>query len=339
MNQKIPFFFFALFLSIFLLVLIFLPYVSVILLAMVFSAFMYPVYKRVLWFVKDRRTIASLLVVVIFTIIVLIPLVIIGTYVISEASVWINDIPRYLDRPPASIKKIFYYTNNYLHLSENVIRQQVMSQVSHLESFIIGISAVFMSNTIKITAGILVFLMSMFCFLRDGSAMIRYLIRTIPLPGHQTVKIMKRLKNVSRSVVRGMLLNSVAVAFISFPGFYFTGLPVFLWCLAVATGIMIPIVGSITVWTSAVMVLLLTSGPKPALFIACYGIVVIGVCDNVLGPYLMKGSEEISPIWILFSILGGIQMIGVPGIVIGPVIFAAAMSFTEVYKEEYTSGV
>jgi len=71
-NQKIPFFFFALFLSVFLLVLIFLPYVSVILLAMVFAAVMYPVYKRVLSFVKGRRTIASLLVVVIFTTIVLI---------------------------------------------------------------------------------------------------------------------------------------------------------------------------------------------------------------------------------------------------------------------------
>jgi predicted PurR-regulated permease PerM len=338
-NQKIPFFFFALFLSVLLLVLIFMPYVSVILLAMVFAAFMYPVYKRVLRFVKGGRTAASFLVVVMFTTIVLIPLIIIGTYVISEASVWMDDIPRYFDRPPAGIKRIFHYTNNYLHLSEKAIRQLVMSQVSHLESFIIGISAVFMTNTIKIAAGILVFLMSMFCFLRDGPAMIRFLLRTVPLPGYQTVKIMKKLRDVSRSVVRGMLLNSLAVAFISFPGFYFTGLPVFLWCLAVATGIMIPIIGSITVWTSAVIVLLLTSGLKPALFIACYGAVVIGVCDNMLGPYLMKGSEGISPIWILFSVLGGIQMIGVPGIVIGPVIFAAAMSFTEVYREEYTSGV
>jgi len=118
--------------------------------------------------------------------------VIIGTYVISEASVWMDDIPRYLDRTPAGIKKIFFYTNNYLHLNEKTIRQQVMSQVSHLESLIIGISAVFMSNTIKITASILVFLMSIFCFLRDGSVMIRFMIRTIPLPGHQTVKIMKK---------------------------------------------------------------------------------------------------------------------------------------------------
>ena len=306
---------------------------------MVFASVMYPVYKRVLRFVKGRRTIASLLVVVIFTTIVLIPLVIISTYVISEATVWMHNIPRYLDKPPAGIKKIFYYTDNYLHLSEKAIRQQVMSQVTHIESFIIGISAIFMSNTIKIAASIMVFLMSMFCFLRDGTAMIRFLIKTIPLPGHQTVKIMKRLKNVSRSVIRGMLLNSLAVACISCPGFYFTGLPVSLWCLAVATGILIPVIGSFTVWTSAAIVLLLTSGLKPAIFIACYGVVVIGVCDNVLGPYLMKGTEEISPIWILFSILGGIQMIGVPGIVIGPVIFAAAMSFTEVYKEEYTSRV
>jgi predicted PurR-regulated permease PerM len=310
---------------------------SIIVLAMVFASVLYPVYKWILRLFKGRSSAASIFVILLFITVVLIPLLIIGTFVISEASVWMDNIPRYLDRPPAGIKKIFYYTDNYLNLSEEAIRRQVISQVIHIESFIIEISAVFMSNTIKITAGILVFLMSMFCFLRDGSAMIRFLIRTIPLPGHQTVKIIERLKSVSRSVVRGMLLNSLAVAFISFPGFYFIGLPVFLWCLAVATGIMIPIIGSITVWTSAVMVLLLTSGLKPALFIGCYGVVVIGVCDNVLGPYLMKGSEEISPLWILFSVLGGIQMIGVPGIVIGPVIFAAAMSFTQVYKEEYTS--
>jgi predicted PurR-regulated permease PerM len=63
--------------------------------------------------------------------------------------------------------------------------------------------------------------------------------------------------------------------------------------------------------------------------------VVIGVCDNVLGPYLMRGSEEISPIWILFSILGGIHLTGLPGIVIGPVLLAGALAFFDVYKLDY----
>jgi predicted PurR-regulated permease PerM len=254
--------------------------------------------------------------------------------VINEASVWMDNIPRYLNSPPAGIKKIFYYTDNYLHLTEKAIRQQVISQVIHIESFIIGISATVMGNTIKIAAGIMVFLMSMFCFLRDGEAMIGSLIKTVPMPPHLTVKIMNRLGSVSRSVVKGMLLNSLAVACISCPGFYFTGLPVSLWCLAAAIGILVPVIGSVTVWTSATVVLLLTSGLKPALFIACYGAVVIGVCDNVLGPYLMKGSEEISPIWILFSVLGGIHFLGIPGIIVGPLVLTMALAFVEVYRDE-----
>ncbi len=153
------------------------------------------------------------------------------------------------------------------------------------------------------------------------------------MPEYQTVKIIVRLGSVSRSVVRGMLLNSLAVACISCPGFYFTGLPVALWCLAVAIGILIPVIGSLTVWTSAAVVLLLTSGIKPALFIACYGVAVIGVCDNILGPYFMKGSEKISPIWILFSVLGGVSFWGIPGIIVGPLVLALALAFVEVYRD------
>lgn len=334
MNQKIPFFFFLLFLSVFLLFLLFLPYISIIVLAMVFAVVLYPVYERIIRFFKGRRSAASFLVVVIFLTVVLIPLVIIGTFVINEASVWMDNIPRYLNSPPAGIKKIFYYTDNYLHLTEKAIRQQVISQVIHIESFIIGISATVMGNTIKIAAGIMVFLMSMFCFLRDGESMTGSLIKTVPMPPHLTVKIMNRLSSVSRSVVKGMLLNSLAVACISCPGFYFTGLPVSLWCLAAAIGILVPVIGSVTVWTSATVVLLLTSGLKPALFIACYGAVVIGVCDNILGPYLMKGSEEISPIWILFSVLGGIHFLGIPGIIVGPLVLTMALAFVEVYRDE-----
>jgi predicted PurR-regulated permease PerM len=180
----------------------------------------------------------------------------------------------------------------------------------------------------------MVFLMSMFCFLRDGAAMVLFLIRTVPMPEYQTVKIINRLGSVSRSVVKGMLLNSLAVACISYPGFYFTGLPITLWCLAVAVGILIPVIGSFTVWASAAVVLLLTSGLKPAVFIACYGAVVIGVCDNILGPYLMKGSEKISPIWILFSVLGGISFLGIPGIIVGPLVLTLALAFVEVYRDE-----
>ena len=334
LNQKIPFFFFILFLSVFLLFLLFLPYISIIVLAMVFVAVLYPVYERILSLFKGRRSAASFFVVVIFLTVVLIPLVIIGTFVINEASVWMDNIPHYLDKPPAGIKKIFYYTENYLHLSEKAIRQYIISQVTNIETFIIGISATFMSNTIKIAAGIMVFLMSMFCFLRDGAAMTGLLVKTVPMPPHQTVKILNRLNGVGRSVVKGMLLNSLAVACISCPGFYFAGLPVALWCMAAAIGILVPVIGSLTVWTSATIVLLLTSGLKPAIFIACYGAVVIGFCDNILGPYLMKGSEGMSPIWILFSVLGGIHFLGITGIIVGPLVLTLALAFVEVYRDE-----
>jgi predicted PurR-regulated permease PerM len=337
-REKTPFFFYILTLSAVFLFLVFLPYIGIIVVAIVFAAVLYPVYERVLYLLNGRRSAAALLTVAMFIAVVLIPLVIIGAVVINDVSVWVYNIPHYLDSQPAGLKKMFYYTEKYLHMPEEAIRQHVMGQATNIEIFLIGISAAFMGNTIKIAAGIMVFLMSIFCFLRDGSVMAGLLVRTFPMPPHQTERIMKRLNGVGRSVVKGMLLNSLAVAFISFPGFYFTGLPVGFWCLAAATGILIPVIGSLTVWTSAAVVMLLTSGIKPALFIACYGAAVIGVCDNILGPYLMKGAEEISPIWILFSVLGGIHFLGISGIIVGPLILAMALAFVEVYRDEIATG-
>jgi predicted PurR-regulated permease PerM len=332
-NQEKTFFYFVLFLIIALLLLLWLPFINTVFLAMIFAAVLYPLYEKILKMLGGRRTVASFAAIASFVLVSLVPLVLIGTVIANDLTVWVKSVPGYLDSPPAGVKRLFMFFGKYLHVPEKLIREELISQVGHIESYIVEISRFFMSNTIKLTVNILVFLMSLFCFFRDGHSLLGIFIRTIPMPEKQSLVILNRLNSVSRSAARGVFMNAVAVSFISMPGFYIAGLPLALWCLAAGIGILIPVIGSLTVWTAATLVMLFTTGLKPAFFIACYGVAVIGVCDNILGPYLMRGSEKISPIWILFSILGGIQMFGIPGILIGPVLFAAMIAFVDAYRK------
>lgn len=284
---------------------------------------------------KGSKSLSALAVVVLFSLSVLLPMFLISSVVVNEATLIISNLPEHINNPPEGIKKMLRFSDKHFHIPKKAIRREMVKQIYSIEAYALKSSAQFMSGTIKLAANILVFVTALFCFLRDGKSLTVLIADTLPLKKPQTIYILGRLIRLSKSVIKGMFLNAIAVAIISIPGFFIAGLSLPLWCLAVSIGILIPVIGSLTVWTSAAAVLLVTAGFKSAFFIACYGIVVIGVCDNILGPYLMRGSEEISPIWILFSILGGIHLTGIPGIVIGPVLLAAAFAFFDVYRSDY----
>lgn len=59
---------------------------------------------------------------------------------------------------------------------------------------------------------------------------------------------------------------------------------------------------------------------------------VIGLVDNVIRPLLMKGGAELSFFWLFFGILGGLIVFGVPGIVLGPLIFSVCKEFIKRHK-------
>ena len=95
---------------------------------------------------------------------------------------------------------------------------------------------------------------------------------------------------------------------------------------------MIPMLGAFLVWVPAAAYLALTGHPVKALLLVLWGTLVIGMADNFLRPKLVGERTKLHELLIFFAVLGGLQVFGVLGIVLGPVVLAITLALVDVFK-------
>jgi predicted PurR-regulated permease PerM len=109
--------------------------------------------------------------------------------------------------------------------------------------------------------------------------------------------------------------------------------------LALATAIasVIPFVGTLLVWAPLVLYYIIIGVWWKAIFMLLWGMIVIGLVDNVMRPWLMKGRTNIHPMILFFGILGGIMTFNFWGIIYGPLIISIGLTLLHIYSLEYSS--
>jgi predicted PurR-regulated permease PerM len=94
----------------------------------------------------------------------------------------------------------------------------------------------------------------------------------------------------------------------------------------------IPMAGSAIVWAPAAIYLFATGHWIKSIFLVAWGALVIGMIDNVLRPRLVGKRAKLHELIIFFSVLGGLQVFGVLGLFVGPVVAAIALALVEVFQ-------
>ena len=105
------------------------------------------------------------------------------------------------------------------------------------------------------------------------------------------------------------------------------------WGVLMAFFSLVPVVGSALIWVPAALWLGFTGhGGKGLLVVViCGG--VAGVADNIVRPMLLRNRTHLNELLLFISVLGGIEVFGLLGLVAGPTIVAAAMGVFRVYME------
>jgi predicted PurR-regulated permease PerM len=118
--------------------------------------------------------------------------------------------------------------------------------------------------------------------------------------------------------------------------FWALGLPSpLLWGVVMFFLSMIPMAGSFLVWVPAAAFLALTGSLGKAAILVVWGILVIGAIDNFLSPRLVGKRARLHELLIFFSVLGGLQVFGVLGLVLGPVMIAITLALLEMVREAH----
>jgi predicted PurR-regulated permease PerM len=144
---------------------------------------------------------------------------------------------------------------------------------------------------------------------------------------------MTRTREVIDASVYGVITVAVIQGALGGLAFWALGLPsAIIWGVVMVFLSMVPMLGAFLVWVPAAIYLALTGQYVKAVILVLWGTLVIGMIDNFLRPKLVGGRTRLHELLIFFAVLGGLNVFGVLGVVLGPVVLAITLSLIDVYK-------
>ena len=177
-------------------------------------------------------------------------------------------------------------------------------------------------------------LFALYFFLRDGHFWLRGIGRWAPLETAQKARLADVASQTIFANVYGVFAVALAQGLLALIGFWLAGVPSpVLWAVVTAFFSLIPILGSGVVWVPAVVFLFAKGQNGAAVFLLAWSAGLVAWADNIVRPYVISGAVQISPVLILFSLLGGVQAFGVIGLFVGPVVVALTGAVFRILQE------
>lgn len=196
------------------------------------------------------------------------------------------------------------------------------------------ISAFGLATNVLIGLGLTAFLL--YFFLKDGDKFTQWLQRTVPIPDDVRDELFQSIDAITRAVLLGHVLVAIVQGVMAGIGLVAVGLPnALFWTAVMIVLAIMPIVGSFLVWGPAVGYLVVIGRPVAAVFLFGYGTVLVGVSDDYLRPIIVNRYARVNPSVIIIGVLGGLSVIGVMGIFIGPIIIGVLRKSIDVFREAY----
>ncbi|WP_419764655.1 MAG: AI-2E family transporter [Arcobacter sp.] len=313
-----------------------------LILAAIFAGLLYPLYKRILIYLKNKSVLAASTVLIISILAVGFPLATLTGMVTNEAI-------QFSEKTSPIVKEIL---DDEFSLSEQLpswlplqdkfdsFNETLLKKASDATSAIGSWLVSSLSSATKGTAGFLMslFIMfyAMFYFLVNGQKLLDSLASLLPLSKKDYDELMNRGLMVTKASLKGIVIIGFIQGLLLALGFWIIGLngPVF-WGSVVFLLSAVPGLGAPIVWVPAVVYLMLTGSIGWGIALTIWGIIVVGLVDNLLRPWIVGNDAKLPDLVILISILGGIISFGPVGIIIGPVIAALLDTVLNIYKKSF----
>jgi predicted PurR-regulated permease PerM len=183
--------------------------------------------------------------------------------------------------------------------------------------------------------GLAIMVISTYYFFADGPYMLIALMRMSPLDDAYERELLEKFSDISRSVVVATLLSAVVQGLLAGVGFYFAGLEKIFFLSGVTVFLaMIPFVGAAAIWIPVCAWLYFHDRHTAAFVLAAYCGGVVSMVDNIIKPYILHGQANLHPLLALLSVIGGVQVLGPIGILVGPMLVAFLQALVNMLNKE-----
>jgi predicted PurR-regulated permease PerM len=322
------------------------PFLMPVFLALILSTLLTPLYERLARSLRNRPSLAALLVCMGLTLAILLPVLLLSVSLAREA----NDVYVHFKDAEMSGKLEAWLDPNknpvlarihaWLPESMQNVNFQIGSRIGAQAQAIVSGTLAF---TGTLAAGIVNFLMDyiimvvvLFFLLRDSKYFAESVRQISPLSDAEESVFVERFRVVTQATVVGNVATAAGQGLLSGLIFLVIGLPnPILWGALTALLSLVPVVGTALVWVPWTIYLFATGSVGRAVVFMVLQIVLVGGIDNVLRPLLIEGRVKMHTLVVFFSILGGIGYFGILGIFIGPLVFAIAIAFVDFYGSRH----
>lgn len=319
------------------------PFIGAVFWALVLAILFHPFNKRLLRRFPGKPNLTTLYTLLLCLLGVILPLVLIGSSVVRETvhiydriSSGQLDFGSYFQQINAALPT---WVVQFLERIDLASAQEIQSKLSSLGAeagkLVAGKAVEVGQNTLSFVVSFGVMLYLLYFLLRDGTHLAQRVRDAIPMePGHKR-SLAEKFATVIRATVKGNLV--VASAQGALGGLIFWLLDIqgaVLWGVLMAFLSLLPAVGASLIWGPVSIYFLATGNVTQGLVLAAYGVMVIGLVDNVLRPILVGKDTKMPDYIVLISTLGGMSIFGLTGFVIGPAIAALFIACWDIYSPQ-----
>ena len=317
--------------------LMFQPFFNVLLWAAVLCMVFYPLHRRILER-TGKPALAAALSTLAVVLLILLPVTFITVAVVKElsgAAASFQAADHQWTAPPA-VTRAVDFLNRYVDvdIDKETARKFLAERMQTWGSALAASTLVVVGGAVGALTQMLLVVFTLFYFFRDGGKIRQAAYETVPLQRVQWQDIIARTKEVVGATVYGVMAIAAIQGTLGTFIFWTLGLPSpLLWGVVMFFLSMIPMAGAFLVWMPAALYLALVGSYGKALILVAWGILVIGAIDNVLSPKLVGQRARLHELLIFFAVLGGLQVFGVLGLVLGPVVVAMTLALIEMARQ------
>ena len=318
------------------------PFYGAVLWAVVFAIVFAPIHRAMRRLMPRSPGVATFLVVLVIVVIVILPLGLVAIALVQEASGLyakaqsgemdlVRLFSRVLDGLPtwaSSLMRRFELTSLGA-LQETISKGALKSgPFFAAEAFSLG------QTVFGFALSLFVLLYLLFYLLRDEATLRQRIRSAIPLADADKNALFERFAVVVRATVKGDMFMALLQGALGGLMFWFLGIEApLLWTASMAFLSLLPAVGSSLVWGPVAIYCLVTGSTWQGVLLIAYGALVIGLVDNFLRPLLIGNDTKMPSYVVLVSTLGGIEIFGLNGFVVGPMIAAMFITVWDIFSE------
>ena len=321
------------------------PYANPIIMAFILSLLCLPFHHKIEQRLGNKPNTAAILSCIFLTVIIVIPFAFIVSAIVEQAAVLSKSTYEWINQGKAETLLEHPYVQNVIALvnqiypfeeiNTQVILEQAGGTISKLGSGVFNISATLVGNVTQMVTSFFLMLFVFFFLLRDHESLIEKMRHVIPLSRSQEDRLLNEIESVAKSAMLGSFVTALAQGIAGGFAMWLVGFPGLFWGMMMGFSSFIPMVGTALIWVPAAIYLLLTNEWQWGIFLIGWGVLVIGSIDNFVRPLVMQGNSGMNTLLIFFSLIGGLQVFGLLGLIYGPLIFGLALALFSLYETEF----